>query len=205
MQGNGTDNVGDQFGEVPVLVGTGGHTVLALSGGADFYCAIYDDHQVRCWGENGDGQLARGSTDDFGDDPGETNVGPIALPAGRSAVAVSTGAYHACAAGSPTAQVGDLPAGLNVLSIEQHGDLVPLLDGEPNPPSVEQTTVVVDAGPGQGIEAHHDYDVYVAGGAAVDVSTEPSVVDSVGSLHEHGFLGTGGQVTSQQFQITRTP
>jgi hypothetical protein len=108
-------------------------------------------------------------------------------------------------AGSPTAQVGGYPEGVNVLSIEQHGDLVPLLDGEPNPPSVEQTTVVVDAHPGQGIETHHDYDVYVAAGAAVDSSTHPSVVSSVGSLQEHGFLGSGGQVTSQVFQITRTP
>jgi hypothetical protein len=31
------------------------------------------------------------------------------------------------------------------------------------------------------------------------------VVTSVDSLHEHGFLGSGGQVTSQLFQITRTP
>jgi hypothetical protein len=97
MQGNDMDHVGDQPGEVPVLVGTGGHSVLAISGGADFYCAVYDDHQVHCWGANTDGQLARGNTDDFGDDPGETSVGPIALPAGRSALAVSTGAYHACA------------------------------------------------------------------------------------------------------------
>jgi len=108
-------------------------------------------------------------------------------------------------AGSPTAQVGSLPDGLNVLSIEQQGDLVPLLDGEPNPPSVEQTTVLVDADPGPGIESHHDHDVYIAGGAAVDASTHPSVVSSVASLHGHGFLGTGGQVTSQLFQITRHP
>ena len=108
-------------------------------------------------------------------------------------------------AGSPTAQVGHYPAGSHVLSIEQHGDLVPLLDGEPNPPSVEQTTVVVDAHPGQGIATHHGYDVYVAGAAAVDASTDPSVVSSVESLHQHGYLGSGGQVTSQVFEITRVP
>ena len=84
---------------------------------------------------------------------------------------------------------------------------MPLLDGEPNPPSVEQTTVVVDAHPGQGIETHHGYDVYVAGAAAVDASTDPSVVSSVESLHQHGYLGSGGprSVTSQVFQITRVP
>ncbi len=108
-------------------------------------------------------------------------------------------------AGSPTAQVGGLPDGLNVLSIEQHGDLVPLLDGEPNPPSVQQTTVLLDADPGSGIVAHHAYGTYVEGAAAIDQSTHPSVVSSVESLHEHGFLGVGGQVTSQVFQIVRSP
>ena len=125
----------------------------------------------------------------------------VAIAAGQSDYNVT----DVVTAGSPTAQVGGFPTGVNVLSLEQHGDLVPLLDGEPNPPSVEQTTVVIDADPGPGIEAHHDHDVYIAGGAAVDASTDPSVVSSVESLHEHGFLGTGGQVTSQVFQITRHP
>jgi hypothetical protein len=129
---------------------------------------------------------------------------------GMEAVAIAAGesdfnVTDVVTAGSPTAQVGGFPSGVNVLSLEQHGDLVPLLDGEPNPPSVEQTTVVIDADPGPGIEAHHDHDVYVAGGAAVDASTHPSVVSSVQNLHEHGFLGSGGQVTSQVFQITRAP
>ena len=177
------------------------------------------DDDVRDMGTNLD--LVAGEVDDYQqgilDAMAEAGIGPDepVLVVGHSqggmeAVAIAAGdsgftITDVVTAGSPTAQVGDLPTGLNVLSIEQHGDLVPLLDGEPNPPSVEQTTVVVDAGPGQGIEAHHDYDVYVAGGAAVDASTDPSVTSSVGSLHEHGFLGTGGQVTSQQFQITRTP
>ncbi len=41
--------------------------------------------------------------------------------------------------------------------------------------------------------------------ALVDAATDPSVTDAVGSLHDHGFLGAGGQVTSQVFQITRAP
>ena len=68
-----------------------------------------------------------------------------------------------------------------------------------------ETTVLVDADPPNGITAHHDYDVYVAAAAAADGSNHPSVVSSVGSLHDHGFLGTGGQVSSQVFQITRAP
>ena len=43
------------------------------------------------------------------------------------------------------------------------------------------------------------------GAGLVDASTDPSVVERRGVLHEHGFLGAGGQVTSQVFQITRAP
>ena len=53
--------------------------------------------------------------------------------------------------------------------------------------------------------AHHSYDVYEEGAGLVDAATDPSVTDAVGSLHDHGFLGAGGQVTSQVFQITRAP
>jgi hypothetical protein len=125
-----------------------------------------------------------------------------ALAAGGSGFAVT----NVVTAGSPTAQVPDFPTGMHVLSLEQHGDVVPLLDGEPNPDSLQQTTVVFDAAPDGGIVAHHDHGVYVAGAAAADASTHPSIVESVASLHEHGFLGSGDtQVSSQVFQITRDP
>lgn len=177
------------------------------------------DHDVRDLGTNLD--LVAGEPDDYQqgilEAMAEAGIGadePVLIvghsQGGMEAVAIAAGdsgftITDVVTAGAPTAQVGGYPTGVNVLSIEQHGDLVPLLDGEPNPPSVEQTTVVVDADPGQGIETHHGYDVYVAGGEAVDASTHPSVVSSVASLHEHGFLGSGGQVTSQVFQITRAP
>ena len=108
-------------------------------------------------------------------------------------------------AGSPTAQVPGFPAGAHVLSLEQLGDVVPQLDGAPNADSVEQTTVVFDAHPEDGVLAHHDYDVYEQGAGLADTTTEPSVSEAVQSLHAHGFLGHGGQVTSQVFQITRAP
>jgi hypothetical protein len=108
-------------------------------------------------------------------------------------------------AGSPTAQVPSFPAGSHVLSLEQRGDIVPELDGAPNPDSVEQTTVTFDADPDGGILAHHSYATYEAGAGLVDASTDPSVVDAVASLHDHGFLGADGEAHSQVFQITRAP
>jgi hypothetical protein len=112
---------------------------------------------------------------------------------------------HVVTAGSPTAQVPGFPAGSHVLSLEQEGDIVPELDGAPNSDSVEQTTVTFDADPDGGVLAHHSYEVYEAGAGLLDEATDPSVADAVGSLHDHGFLGVGGQVTSQVFQITRAP
>jgi hypothetical protein len=115
----------------------------------------------------------------------------------------------AVTAGSPTAQVGVLPAGSDVLSLEQQGDLVPQLDGAPVSDAVEQTTVLFDAQPGDGIHAHHLYGAYLPGAELADASTDPSVVDAVQTLHDHGFLGSGAPdgstVTSQVFQITRAP
>jgi hypothetical protein len=108
-------------------------------------------------------------------------------------------------AGSPTAQVAGFPPGTHVLSLEQQGDIVPQLDGAPNPDSVEQTTVTFDAHPHGGVLAHHSYDVYEQGAGLVDASTDPSVVEAVQSLHDHGYLGGDGTVTSQVFQITRAP
>ncbi len=125
-----------------------------------------------------------------------------------AAILAGHGGHHVTdvvTAGSPTAQVPGFPSGSHVLSLEQQGDIVPELDGAPNPESVEQTTVVFDAHPGGGILAHHSYGAYEEGAGLVDAATDPSIVDAVQSLQDHGFLGSGGQVTSQVFQITRSP
>ena len=125
-----------------------------------------------------------------------------------AAILAGHGGYHVTdvvTAGSPTAQVPGFPSGSHVLSLEQQGDIVPELDGAPNPDSVEQTTVTFDAHPDGGIVGHHDYGTYEQGAGLVDASIEPSVTDAVRSLHDHGFLGTDGQVSSQVFQITRAP
>ena len=85
--------------------GSGGSAVVvgarakAIAAGGDTTCAILIDGRVKCWGNNGYGQLGIGDTQNRGDDPGEMGA---ALPAvdlgtGRTAVAVSVGYNHACA------------------------------------------------------------------------------------------------------------
>ena len=93
-QGN-TENIGDNPGEVPVAVDLGaGRTAVAVTAGAYFTCAILDNGQVRCFGANGSGQLARGNTDDWGDGVGERTVG---VTLSRPAVAISATDASACA------------------------------------------------------------------------------------------------------------
>ncbi len=106
--------------------------------------------------------------------------------------------------GSPTAQVDGFPPGTHVLSLENQGDVVPLLDGEDNPDSAAQVTVRFDDHE-TSVGGNHSLDHYVAGGEAAQASDDPSIQDQIASLTEHGFIGAGdGQnVTSQIFQITR--
>ena len=117
---------------------------------------------------------------------------------------------HVVTAGSPTAQVPQFPAGSHVLSLEHEGDVVPLVDGAPNPDSVQQVTVgFSDHGGATGITGMHDYYHYLDGAAAADASTDPSVQEQLASLHDSGFLAAGDgsatTVTSQVFQIVREP
>jgi pimeloyl-ACP methyl ester carboxylesterase len=107
-------------------------------------------------------------------------------------------------AGSPTAHLNGFPPGCQVLSLEAHGDVVPLLDGEDNPDSAEQVTVRFDDAV-VGVVADHELGHYAAGAEAVQVSADPSVRDQLDSLVAAGFVGPadGQEVTSQVFRITR--
>jgi hypothetical protein len=110
-------------------------------------------------------------------------------------------------AGSPTAQVPGFPPGTHVLSLENRGDVVPLLDGGGNPDTVEQVTVHFDDRGGDMGDCH-GLAHYANGAAAVDASRDPSVREQLRSLRDNGFLGAGGRggtVTSQVFQVTRHP
>ena len=68
-----------------------GKTAVQVSNGGHHTCAIMDDHSLYCWGENSEGIVGVGES---GTDV--TTPYPISLPAGRTAVAVSTGWKNSC-------------------------------------------------------------------------------------------------------------
>jgi alpha-tubulin suppressor-like RCC1 family protein len=93
--------------EMYVNLGTG-RTAKALAAGAYHTCAILDNDQLKCWGENDRGQLGQGDTLVRGTDGVSTTAGfvgggmgdalaPINLGTGRTAKAVAAGSLHTCA------------------------------------------------------------------------------------------------------------
>jgi hypothetical protein len=67
-RGDGPGEMGDSLPAVDL--GTG-RTATALAAGTNHTCALLDNGQVKCWGENGFGQLGLGDTSHRGDNSGE--------------------------------------------------------------------------------------------------------------------------------------
>ncbi|MCR6032479.1 hypothetical protein GGQ22_13665 [Nocardioides sp. zg-579] len=136
-----------------------------------------------------------------------------------AAVLAAGGPFHVTdvvTAGAPTAHLDGFPPGSHVLSLEHRGDLVPLLDGEDNRDTLEQTTVrfagAEGGGGGSGVAAAHGIGHYVAAAAvleaaAADGTAHPSVLDALRRLEEQGYVAgpAGTVVTSQAFQVVREP
>ena len=109
---------------------------------------------------------------------------------------------HVVTAGSPVAGIHDYPTGSHVFSLENRGDLVPLLDGHDNADSVAQVTVQFDDH-STSVAAGHDLHHYVEGAAAADASDDPSIREQLASLRSQGYLGSAASATSQVLQVTR--
>jgi alpha-tubulin suppressor-like RCC1 family protein len=78
------NNIGDNIGEVPAPVDTGGHVPIAISGGEAHTCAAWADRTVRCWGTGANGQLGVGASVIYGDGAGETpGAAPTTLLGGE--------------------------------------------------------------------------------------------------------------------------
>jgi alpha-tubulin suppressor-like RCC1 family protein len=96
------DVVGNQAEEVPAMLGpvdpgfATGTEVVEIGVGLTFSCALSSTGRVRCWGNNGFGQLGLGHTDIIGDDELITTA-PIELDLGGLAQHLVVGRSHACA------------------------------------------------------------------------------------------------------------
>jgi alpha-tubulin suppressor-like RCC1 family protein len=55
-----------------------GRTVIAVAAGAAHTCAVLDNHEVKCWGLNADGELGLAGLDE---NRGDGAMGPMAVPA----------------------------------------------------------------------------------------------------------------------------
>lgn len=89
------NNIGDQPGEMPPPDVPLGGPVVRLSGGSSSMCVETDSGAVRCWGNNGSGQLGYGNKNHIGDQPGE--MPPPIVDLGGPVVSLGMGGAHLCA------------------------------------------------------------------------------------------------------------
>ncbi|MEO7330316.1 MAG: DUF4215 domain-containing protein [Minicystis sp.] len=86
----------------PVDLGhTGTSKAIAISAGFEHTCALLDDGQIKCWGNNDCGQLGQGHHNSLGRSPGEMGDALLPVDLGTNgaakAIAVSAGFDHTCA------------------------------------------------------------------------------------------------------------
>jgi len=72
-----------------------GGSAVQISTGMDHTCAVIENGDVLCWGDNQWGQLGYGNIENVGDDEVPADVVPVDLDG--PAVQVSCGDYHTCA------------------------------------------------------------------------------------------------------------
>ncbi|MBF9128571.1 alpha/beta hydrolase [Plantactinospora sp. S1510] len=139
------------------------------------------------------------------DDPvmlvGHSQGGMVAAQAAQD---TATGAFpynvtHVVTAGSPIGNT-DVPAGVQVLALENARDIVPHLDATDNPDRSNVTTVTFDDQNGTIGDNHGTRSAYLPAAQALDRSTDPSVQayrDSAGA-----FLN-GDAVESKVYELNR--
>ena len=94
--GDNANEMGDNLAAVDL--GTG-RTAVAIASGYWHTCAILDNGDMKCWGDNDYGQLGIESTTDIGDQAGEMgdNLSYTSLGTGLTPVYIDAGNAHTCA------------------------------------------------------------------------------------------------------------
>ena len=95
------DDGAEPHSSVPVEV-AGITDATAIAAGKDHSCAVHRSGTVSCWGNNYDGQLGNGQSQDYENRSVENRYGPYSyMPTGvagiTDAVAISAGGEHSCA------------------------------------------------------------------------------------------------------------
>ncbi|MCX6014462.1 MAG: hypothetical protein NT020_02535 [Chloroflexales bacterium] len=94
-----TARVGQPAPPASRSVRLGSSAPIQVTAGDRFSCALLNDGSVKCWGENGSGQLGLGDTDARGDNTNEMGLylPAVDLGTGRTATAIQSGLNHTCA------------------------------------------------------------------------------------------------------------
>ena len=98
-RGGRRDHMGDRLSFTNLGTVSGEeHTAKALSLGYRFSCAILDNDQVKCWGNNDKGQLGLGDRNNRGDGGNEmgNSLPYVHLGDGRGAKDIGAGSRHVC-------------------------------------------------------------------------------------------------------------
>ena len=95
-RGDAANQMGDNLGYTDLGAG---RAAVQFAAGTNFTCAILDNGQVKCWGDNEYGQLGLGNVTDRGNLANQMgdNLPPVDLGVGRTATHIAAGYYHACA------------------------------------------------------------------------------------------------------------
>jgi alpha-tubulin suppressor-like RCC1 family protein len=83
-------NGGTADSPIPVEVNSLAFGAVAIAAGGNFNCALFDDSQIRCWGDNTAGQLGNGTT-------GPPVRAPSTGPGLAGMIGIAAGVNHACA------------------------------------------------------------------------------------------------------------
>jgi hypothetical protein len=132
---------------------------------------------------------------------GHSLGGVVAVNAARDLVAAGQNVTHVITAGSPISTVvKSLPSSVQVMALENSGDVVPHLDGSANPDLGNVTTVTVNHDQ-HSILSNHDLDSsYVPGAEDVDASSDPSVRTYLDGLQAQL---TASSSTTYTYVVTR--